>query len=114
MTLHDDLSSVTWLAPWAQLSPEAAGAHERKLQSILSAGHPLHGRAARALAARSDEEAGDVLFLVSGPDELCVVNLGGAGKRSATSPYFASFASAEEFEQACMLPDHLEYTDEDI
>ena len=113
MTLLDDLSSVTWLEPWARLTPEAASAHERTLQSSLAEVHPLHGRAARALAVRNDD-AGDVLFVLEAPDELCVVNLGGALKRSATSPYFASFASVEEFEQGIMLPDHLEHTDEDI
>jgi hypothetical protein len=107
MTLLDDLSSVTWLEPWARLTPEAARTHERALQNSLSEAHPLHGRAARAVAARSDD-AGDVLFVVEAPDELCVVNLGGS------SPFVASFASAEEFEHGCMLPDHLEHTDDDV
>jgi hypothetical protein len=113
MTLHDDLSSVTWLDPWAQLTADEAPAHERVLQSSLSEAHPLYGRQARALAARHDD-AGDVLFVVNAPDELCVVNLSGAAKRSATSPYFASFASADEFVHGCMLPDHLEHTDDDV
>ena len=109
MTLLDDLSSVTWLVPWERVTPEAARTHERALQKSLSEAHPLHGRAARALAARNDD-AGDVLFVVEAPDELCVVNLSG----SPSSPFFASFASAEEFEQGCMLPDHLEHTDDDV
>ena len=113
MTLHDDLSSVTWLEPWRSLSADEARAHESSLRSSLCEAHPLHGRQAQAKAARSDD-AGDVLFVVSTPDEVCVVNLSGTPKRSATSPFFVSFSNADEFVQGCMLPDHLEYTDDDV
>lgn len=113
MTLLDDLSSVTWLEPWASLTGDDARVREAALRGGLSEAHPLFGRPARALAARGDD-AGDVLFALEGPDELCVVNLAGSIKRSATSPFFASFGSVEEFVQGCMLPDHLEHTDDDV
>jgi hypothetical protein len=113
MTQLDELSSVTWLDPWAPLTAEAARAREGALRGNVSEAHPLFGRPARALAARGDD-AGDVLFALEAPDELCVVNLAGSIKRSATSPYFASFSSVEEFVQGCMLPDHLEHTDDDV
>ena len=108
MTLLEDLSSVTWLEPWAPLTPEEGRAREAALRSRLSEAHPLHSREVQAVAARSDD-ASDVLFLLRTPDELCVVNLGGA-----RSPFFASFGSVDEFVQGCMLPDHLEHTDDDV
>lgn len=113
MTVLDDLSALSWLPPWAQLEPTQARAFEQTLSNSLSEQHPLHGRPAKALAKRSDD-ADEVLFFVSGPDELCVVNLESARKRSADRPFFVAYATALEFEQGCMLPDHLEYTDEDV
>jgi hypothetical protein len=111
--LRDDLSVLTWLPPWTQLEPAQARAYEQTLSNSLTEQHPLHGRSAQAFAKRSDD-AEEVLFLVQGPDVLCVVNLESARKRSAERPFFVTYASTEEFEQGCMLPDHLEYTDEDV
>jgi hypothetical protein len=113
MALLDDLSFLTWLEPWVALQPSETRQHEQALLKCLMAEHPLHGRSVRALAARSDD-AEDVLFLMGEPDALCVVNLGSAGKPSATRPFFVIYTQVSEFEQGCMLPDHLEYTDEDV
>ena len=115
-SLFDDLSVLSWLPPWAALEPGDASEYERNLAKVVSGQHPLYGRSARAVAARTDD-ADDVLFLVAGPDELCVVNFGSAGSSgepSATRPFVMSFGSVSEFEQGCMMPDHLEHTDEDV
>jgi hypothetical protein len=114
MGLHDELAKLSWLEPWAPLSPEDAREREADLAACLVEAHPLHGRSARALAARTDE-ASDVLFLVTSPEQLAVVNLVPArkGKGTAHAPFFMLHDSVEEFEQACMLPDHLEYSDAD-
>lgn len=112
-SLLDELSALTWLPPWAPLEPAQARACEQTLSNSLSEQHPLHGRNARAYAKR-DDDAEEVLFLVSHPDALCVVNLDSVGKRAADRPFFVAYGSLEEFEQGCMLPDHLEYTDEDV
>ena len=112
-SLIDDLSALTWLPPWAALAPADAAKHELTLSNVVSEQHPLHGRAGKAVAGRSDD-ADDVLFVVSGPDELCVVNLASATKPSATRPFFMLFAAVSDFEQGCMVPDHLEHTDEDV
>jgi hypothetical protein len=112
-SLSDDLSELTWLPPWAALESAEAQKYELTLSNVVSDQHPLHGRAGKAVANRIDD-AEDVLFLVSGPEELCVVNLGSAGKPSASKPFFLLFGSVAEFEQGCMLPDHLEHTDEDV
>jgi hypothetical protein len=112
-SLLDDLAELSWLPPWAELDPAKAREHEQTLSNGLSDQHPLYGRAARALASRTDD-AEEVLFVVSEPDELSVVNLGSIGKRSATRPFFMMYSSVSEFEQGCMLPDHLEHTDEDV
>lgn len=142
MTLHEELSALIWLAPWAKLEAEAEETrqYEHALARGLVREHPLYGRSAKAVAARvhddlddlldddavdedvSDDhedsgiraDAEEVLFLVDGPDQLCVVNLASAGKRTADSPFFSAFDSAAEFEQACLLPDHLEYSDHDV
>lgn len=112
-SLTDDLSTLTWLPPWAPLATADAAQLELTLSKVLSDQHPLYGREAKAVASRSDD-AEDVLFLVHGPEELCVVNLASAAKASATRPFFMLFSAVSEFEQGCMLPDHLEYTDEDV
>jgi hypothetical protein len=112
-SLLDDLSALTFLAPWAALQPEEAQKHALKLSNNLSDQHPLYGRSAQAVASRTDD-AEDVLFLIGDPDELCVVNLASAGRPSATKPFFMIFGSVSEFEQGCMLPDHFEHTDEDV
>jgi hypothetical protein len=112
-SLLDDLPELSWLPPWAQLQADDAHKHELTLSKSLSDQHPLYGRSAQALAGRMDD-ADDVLFLVGGPDELCVVNVGSAAERSATRPFFVIYGSVSEFEQGCMLPDHLEFTDEDV
>jgi len=103
-----------WLEPWAALEATEARERERQLVSSLAPEHPLHGRAARALAARLDEDAPDTLFALEAPSELCVVNLTHTRKRSAESPFFTAFESLEEFGEAVMLPDHLEHTDSDV
>ena len=113
VTVLDDLSALKWLPPWVQLEPTQARAYEQTLSNSLAEQHPLHGRSAQAFAKRTDD-AEEVLFFVSGPDELYVVNLESARKRSAERPFFVAYASVEEFEHGCMLPDHLEYTDEDV
>ncbi|HET8934630.1 MAG TPA: hypothetical protein VFN67_14375 [Polyangiales bacterium] len=113
MTLRDDLSALNCLAPWVQLEPVQARAFEQTLSNSLAEQHPLHGRSAQAFAKRTDD-AEEVLFLVDSPEQLCVVNLESARKHSADRPFFVAYASVEEFEQGCMLPDHLEYTDEDV
>jgi hypothetical protein len=110
---HDhDLTGFEWLAPWAPLPASQANERERQLERCLVPEHPLHGRPARALGERADD-APDTLFALQAPSEWCVVSLAGAGKRSATSPFFSAFESLAEFREACMLPDHLEHTDSD-
>lgn len=112
-SLLADLSALTWLPPWAALEPDDAAEHELTLSKAVSEQHPLYGRGGKAVAARIDD-ADDVLFLVSGPDALCVVSLSSASRASATRPFFMLFGTVFEFEQGCMVPDHLEYTDEDV
>jgi hypothetical protein len=112
-SLIDDLSELTWLPPWTALAPADAAQHELTLSKVVCDQHPLHGRGGKAVASRIDD-ADDVLFVVSEPDALCVVNLASATKPSATRPFFMLFSAVSEFEQGCMLPDHLEYTDEDV
>ena len=107
-----DLTDFEWLEPWAPLAAAQASERQRQLQSSLIPEHPLHGRPARALGERADDE-GDTLLALENPAELCVVSLAGVGKRSATSPFFSVFESLAEFREACMLPDHLEHTDSD-
>lgn len=110
--LDDALDTFEWLEPWAPLPAAQARERERQLLASLVPEHALHGRSARALAARLDD-APDTLFAIEAPDELCVVSLSPGRKRSADSPYFTRFESLGEFGQACMLPDHLEHTDSD-
>ena len=114
MALREDLAALTWLEPWAPLQPTEARERERELASSLSDLHPLYGRKAEAIAARTDD-ASDVLFCVSTPDQLAVVNLvpGRKTKGSAQIPFFVPYDSVDDFEQGCMAPDHLEYSDED-
>lgn len=112
-SLIDDLTALTWLPPWAALAPADAAQHALTLSKVVSDQHPLHGRCGKAVAGRSDD-AEDVLFVIEGPDELCVVNLASATTPSATRPFFMLFSSVADFEQGCMLPDHLEHTDEDV
>jgi hypothetical protein len=108
-----EVSELEWLEPWCALTGPQARERERQLAALLIPEHPLHGRNARALGAREDE-AEETLFALEGPDELCVVNLSATRKRSADSPHFTAFESLEDFRQGCMLPDHLEATDEDV
>ena len=110
--LDDELDRFEWLEPWAPLTAAQARERERQLLASLVPEHALHGRGARALAARQDD-APDSLFALEAPAELCVISLSPGRKRSADSPYFTRFDSLEEFRQACMLPDHLEHTDSD-
>ena len=111
--MDHDLTGFEWLEPWSALPDARARERERQLQSHLIPDHPLHGRPARALAERRDD-APDTLFALESPVELCVVSLGAVRKRSASSPFFSVFESLTEFREACMLPDHQEYTDSDV
>lgn len=124
MALSDDLSTLAWLTPWAPLTEASAQACQTRLVRATSPGHPLHGVAARAVAARHDEpdeqsptDIQDVLFLLSDPERLCVVNLPAGQKRAADEtdiPVFSAFESVEAFHDAYMMPDHLEYSDDDV
>jgi len=138
MTLEEELSALTWLAPWIKLDFDETQVYERALARSLVPEHALHGRAAKAVAVRFDDDlrdhdddedtdaaaasagaasrgADEALFLMDGPEpRLYVVNLASAGGRTAESPFYSAFESAREFEHACMLPDHLEYSDEDV
>jgi len=111
--MDHDLTAFEWLEPWSALPDAQARERERQLQILLIPEHPLHGRPARALAERGDD-APDTLFALDAPVELCVVSLSSVRKRTASSPFFSVFESLTEFREACMLPDHLEYTDDDV
>lgn len=108
-----DLTGFEWLEPWAPLPESQAREREQQLQISLVPEHPLHGRPATALGARADDDAPDVLFALGAPVELCVVSLSVVRKRTAATPFFNVYESIEEFREACMMPDHLEHTDED-
>ena len=109
----DEWTNFEWLEPWAPLADPQARERERQLASSLVPEHPLYGRSARALGARLDDAA-QSLFALEAPAELCVVSLGAVRKSSAESPFFSAFESLADFRQACMLPDHLEHTDDDV
>jgi hypothetical protein len=113
MALLENLSHVAWLAPWEPLAGSAADERERLLALSLRPGHPLDRCSTRALAARSDGVM-DTLFLLEDPERLCVVHMRQVARAAPDAPTFSTFDSFEDFSEACMLPDHLEHTDEDV
>jgi len=112
MSIRTELSSLTWLTPWAALSPERAAALERTLARVLAPEHELMSGGARtpqAIAARQDTK--DALFLLQAPEQLCLIYLDAKASGQLT---YTLFESVEEFVSSCMLPDHLEDSDEDV
>jgi hypothetical protein len=115
MTLTEELARAEWLIPWQPLEPAAARERESALTRAVSPGHPLHAlveHAPIAIAARIDDVS-DTLFLLGPEARLCVLPLAQLSKlrEQAELGIFSNFA---EFREACMWPDHLEYTDEDV
>ena len=106
MSLPIDLRELQWLAPWAPTDAPL----EEELRRELGPGHVLAGRAARAVARRSDDD--DVLFLLpDGPAPLAVVHLTwqGSQERDARWPATRLLASVEEFVAEVMRPDSLAF-----
>ena len=103
--------ALDWLMPWQPLTRERAERCERALPRELTAGHPLAGRVVRAIAARVDCD--DVLYWVGDPEELAVVRLRHKPARTLDAVGCMRFTSVAEFVQACLEPDHLEFTEAD-
>jgi hypothetical protein len=115
MTLTEELARAEWLIPWEPLEPAAARERESVLARALGPGHPLHALVEHdpiAIAARTDEVS-DTLFLLGPEARLCVLPLAQLGKFRSEAE-LDSFETFAEFQEACMWPDHLEYTDEDV
>ncbi|MEY4581497.1 MAG: hypothetical protein RL701_6200 [Pseudomonadota bacterium] len=119
MTPSEELAQAEWLAPWEPLDSSSAAPHERALARAHQTLPPEHAlsaalgtHAARALAIRNDDVP-DCLFLLTNPERFCVLNVAQLAKAAAniTPVLFDSFA---DFHEACMLPDHLEFTDADV
>ena len=98
-----------WLEPWVPVADQDREGMERELTHELAAGHVLFGRKARAIGRRNDQD--DVLFVVDGPRQFAVVHLTYARETRPEWPHTIVFESVQEFVEACMLPDHEEYTD---
>ena len=109
--LHTQLLELDWLEPWALLSAARAAQAERVLTAALTPAHPFSGRALRAVAARVDCD--DVLFWVDAPEALVVQRLPPDKAARLDAAASMIFASVQEFIEACLQPDHLEYTDRD-
>lgn len=115
MTIRAELQTMNWLEPWALLTPERAGELERELTRVLRPEHELAQtgpRGAKAIAAHSDTP--DVLFLLQGPDQLCVVHLGKTPHEDPAWPFYILFDTTQDFVDGCMQPDHLEASDDDV
>jgi hypothetical protein len=111
MALSDDLAGLEWLPPWAPVDAARARECEHELERRLGPQHALRGRVVRALARRIDEVP-DTLFLLREPDCLWLVPA--TGSLAANGGELATFEDIAGFATACMLPDHLEYTDDDV
>jgi hypothetical protein len=116
MTPSEEVAQAEWLAPWEPLDARTAAAREQALAHALQQlppDHALFGTAgARAIAARNDDVPDD-LFLLANPERFCLVNVAQLGKAPATAT-LVLFETFAEFHEACMLPDHLEFTDSDV
>lgn len=106
--------STEFKEPWAAVG-EYARNLEQELARELTAGHPLWGARAQAIAQRRDSD--DVLFVVeheSGERAFAVVHLTWSGRPSSDSgwPSTACYRSLEEWIQERMLQDQERYRDE--
>jgi hypothetical protein len=106
------LDDIEWLEPWIGVEDRARESTERELTRELAAGHVLFGRKARAVGRRQDQD--DVLFALDGPRQFAVVHLTYARETRPEFPHTLVFESIQEFVEGCMLPDHEEFTDEDV
>ena len=96
---------IEWREPWVQVTEDEQRRRlEAELRRELATSHQLHGRAARAVARRIDQD--DVLFLVG--EELAVVHLTYSKSAPERPPWPRTrlFSSSVEFVSKCLLPDH--------
>ena len=107
-----EFEGLEWLEPWTPVPDRDREEMERELTRELRPGHVLFGRNARAIGQREDQD--DVVFVVDGPKQFAVVHLTYARETHPDWPHTLVFESLEEFVEGCMLPDHEEFTDEDV
>src|SRR6266511_1897199 len=100
---------IEWREPWELVADGEQRRHlEAELRRELTPSHPLHGRTAKAVAHRIDQD--DVLFLVD--EELAVVHLTYSSSVPECPPWPRTrrFSSPLEFVSKCLTPDHDDYT----
>jgi hypothetical protein len=102
--------AIEFLQPWMPAGPNAHRVEE-ELASELGPGHPLKGRAMRAMAVRQDCD--DVLFVsVDDPTLVAVVHLTYANRPESDPrwPETTVFASIEDWVERGMGQDHDDFT----
>ena len=101
-----ELEKLRWREPWALLSPDRRIPLERELEREISPGHPLHGKATTAAAARIDCD--DVLFVVEGGG-LAIVHLTWSRETSSRWPHTVMVSDIETFVDEHLRPDHQKF-----
>lgn len=108
--LHKMLREVPMLLePWESfVDDEHRQAFERELHTELSRNHPLHGRAIRAVAHRSDCD--DALFILK-DDKYAVVHLtlSSSTEPGPEYPQTRLFGDLTLWAKGCMQVDHDEW-----
>ena len=97
---------MEFLEPWMPAGPNAHR-FEEELAAELGAGHPLKGRAMKAIAKRQDCD--DVLFVsTDDPKVVAVVHLTYANRPESDPrwPQTTMFASIEDWMERGMQQDH--------
>lgn len=97
--------------PWISVPHDLAARLEAELKRELGHHHVLQEKKVEAVARRQDCD--DVLFSIAGSStSYAVVHLTWSGKKEIDPkwPSTELFATIEDWEKQCMIPDHEEFT----
>ncbi len=109
MALGKEMTLPELQRPWETIDATTAERAVAELSREIGPAHPLKKKKVQAVAARCDCD--DVLFILTEEEPACaVVHLTYAGKQEPPNwPETHLFASLDDWERNCMIPDYEDY-----